>query len=265
MTQIFTIPKSHGNETRFDCQQLLMPRKKLVLDGLWYCLCPSFIPATLGRPALSLIGGKKCFGPHATSAAVASPRRCYGSIANGVDKARGQDTRLYTEQRRNASHTGDQKTQGVEVAAHPQTPTSGVPKNLARLPTAKLEMKLEEFSSESPNVNSASQILRILVRDRHIRPGVRHYRALILANTDAKRGSPEVLRALLEEMEENGVPADSGTLHAALQVCRSHGRRSCACVGDIRTNSGDYRSLRCIPITSSAIKFCRLYVIDGSP
>lgn len=95
----------------------------------------------------------------------------------------------------------------------------GVPENLAGLSTAKLEMKLEELSIESPNVNSASQILRILVRDRRIRPGVRHYRALILANSDAKHGSPGVLRALLEEMEEHGIPADSGTLHAALQVC----------------------------------------------
>lgn len=217
------MPKFYGGEPRFDCQQLLMPHKTLVLDGLWYCLCPSFIPAALGRPGISLVGGRKRFDPCATSA-IASPRRCYGSDVTGVDKATNRDIRSLNEKRQNASHTEYQKSQGVAVATHPQTPTSGVPQNLARLPTAKLEMKLEEFSSESPNINSASQILRILVRDRHIRPGVRHYRALILANTDAKRGSPEVLRVLLEEMEENGVPADSGTLHAALQVCRSHGR-----------------------------------------
>lgn len=53
---------------------------------------------------------------------------------------------------------------------------------------------------------------------RHVRPGVRHYRALILANADPERGSPDVLRGLLKEMEDKGIPADSGTLHAALQV-----------------------------------------------
>jgi pentatricopeptide repeat protein len=61
-----------------------------------------------------------------------------------------------------------------------------------------------------------------LIRDRHVRPEVRHYRALILANSDAERGSPEVVRQLLSEMEKNGIPADSGTLHAALQVLAVH-------------------------------------------
>lgn len=188
-----------------------MPRKRLVPDGLWYCLCPSFSPATLNRPGRSFVS--------AAAAAASSPRRCYGSSAAGASKGTGWDRpRPHTGERwqQNISSDGDQKPPD-----RPQIHAPGVPENLAGLPTAKLERKLEELSIESPNVNSASQILRILVRDRHIRPGVRHYRALILANSDARHGSPGVLRALLEEMEEHGIPADSGTLHAALQVCES--------------------------------------------
>lgn len=80
---------------------------------------------------------------------------------------------------------------------------------------------LQDLMVKSPSILSATQILRCLIRDRHVRPEVRHYRALILANTDAERGSPKVVRKLLSEMEENRIPTDSGTLHAALQV-REH-------------------------------------------
>lgn len=61
-------------------------------------------------------------------------------------------------------------------------------------------------------------ILHVLIGQRHIRPEVRHYRALILANCDPKFGSADQVRALLAEMEPNGIPLDSATLHAALQV-----------------------------------------------
>lgn len=69
-----------------------------------------------------------------------------------------------------------------------------------------------------PNIRHITQILRLLIRDRHVQPNARHYKALILANTDNERGSPQLVRGLLEEMENNGITADSGTLHGALQV-----------------------------------------------
>ncbi|KAJ5053126.1 hypothetical protein NUH16_010186 [Penicillium rubens] len=73
-----------------------------------------------------------------------------------------------------------------------------------------------------PNIRHITQILRLLIRDRHVQPNARHYKALILANTDNERGSPQLVRGLLEEMENNGITADSGTLHGALQVLAVH-------------------------------------------
>ncbi|KAJ6135573.1 hypothetical protein N7512_000733 [Penicillium capsulatum] len=81
---------------------------------------------------------------------------------------------------------------------------------------------LRNVTAKSPNIRSTTQILRTLIRDRHIRPTARHYKALILAHSDNERGLPEAVRNLLEEMEKNGVTADSGTLHAALQVLAVH-------------------------------------------
>ncbi|RHZ51343.1 pentatricopeptide repeat protein [Aspergillus thermomutatus] len=123
------------------------------------------------------------------------------------------------------SQLDSERRQHVSLPLSPSIalpPSPGVPKNLEERSTPDLENRLQELATGSPKILSASQILRILVRDRHVRPEVRHYRALILANSDAERGSPEVVRQLLSEMEKNGIPADSGTLHAALQVLAVH-------------------------------------------
>jgi hypothetical protein len=61
-------------------------------------------------------------------------------------------------------------------------------------------------------------VLQALIQDRHVEPRARHYKALILANTSTTYGRPHAVRQLLEEMEDNNIAADSGTLHAALQV-----------------------------------------------
>jgi hypothetical protein len=61
-------------------------------------------------------------------------------------------------------------------------------------------------------------VLQILIQDRHVEPRARHYKALILANASTSYGRPHAVRQLLEEMEDNNIAADSGTLHAALRV-----------------------------------------------
>jgi hypothetical protein len=107
---------------------------------------------------------------------------------------------------------------------HPRT-YHKVQDDLLNKPDHALEALLQYMADKQPNLRHTTQVLRLLIRDRHIRPTARHYKALILANTDCERGSPEIVRGLLEEMEENGITADSGTLHGALQVGDRFARR----------------------------------------
>lgn len=95
-----------------------------------------------------------------------------------------------------------------------------VPHELDGKTTSELDTMLQDVTTKSPNIRNATQVLRALIRDRQIHPKARHYKALILANTDPERGHPDMVRSLLAEMEDNGITADSGTLHAALQVRR---------------------------------------------
>lgn len=197
-----------------------MPRRTLILDGLWHCLCPSFNLDTLvhsappiirktSRPRVPIVSGNSALPP---------TWRCLSSFT-----AKHQDHDA--EMAHNSASIENESPRLDNRASSPphrhknRSPRpSRVPDTLKRNSTARLENRLQEITVKRPNVVSAVQILRTLIRDRHVRPDTRHYKALILANTDSERGSPENVRELLSEMEANGITADSGTLHAALQV-----------------------------------------------
>ncbi|GFF50929.1 pentatricopeptide repeat protein [Aspergillus udagawae] len=219
----------------FALHGLEMRRSTVILDGLWYCLCPSFrISASHIR--LPFTRGKKPQRHGFSSAFGTTPRRCLNSDATKVSEepkaqkgteSQGDDHSgsSIAQQSSQRSRLNSERREHVSPPLSPSItlpPSPGVPKNLEERSTPDLENRLQELATGSPKILSASQILRILIRDRHVRPEVRHYRALILANSDAERGSPDVVRQLLLEMEKNGIPADSGTLHAALQVLAVH-------------------------------------------
>lgn len=220
-----------------------MPRGTVIIDGLWRCLCPSYSPASLNRAGLALTSRKRASKPDTVFASASSQRCCYSSSSSNPAET-GADRQIRSKKNHDdkhaepssssrhqpviASHDPNnedaqenantaQKNKKKNIKRPPRKPL-GVPKDLERRTTENLETMLQDLMAKSPSILSATQILRTLIRDRHVRPDLRHYRALILANTDADRGSPEIVRRLLSEMEENRIPTDSGTLHAALQV-----------------------------------------------
>jgi len=209
-----------------------MSRRALVFDGLWYSLCPSFSFSTLSRPAPFL---KKLRPPLGLPVAAKSPpRRCYKRKAGGfVDLNHISDRTTPNASKLKPSPHPEPQLPSNEATNHEQDtisapdstvgrrlrqPSRRVPINISEKTTDELKSMLETVALKSPNIRHTSSILRVLIRDRHIKPTARHYRALILANTDSERGSPDMVRLLLEEMENNGIAADSGTLHSALQV-----------------------------------------------
>ena len=230
-----------GRLTILVTQRVDMPRHTLIVDGLWYCLCPSFSLNVFKRPRIPLIKGKRAAKPGQYSAFLAGPvstsRKCLSSASirkvDGIDPSKcdgalGDGYSESKDQQKTPDRLDENRKLGQDASKSLKEENSGtedtrkrppgVPKTLEHKPTAFLEQKLQELTTSAPRILSTSQILRILIRDRHIRPEVRHYRALLRANSDAERGSPEVVRQLLEEMEANGFTLDSGTLHTALQV-----------------------------------------------
>ena len=227
----------------------------IIYDGLWRCLCPSFNAAPLYSTKALLRPRKRTTTKQiGTRVKLSTSRQRYshGHIRGNqvITKTDEDDRKIISE----CGYTKGQKTKhnsnndddgdggggdsptsimpakgsafnklvkeylGSGSLQYSAKALTDVPEGYMNKSTQYLEGKLQELMVRSPSMNVATQILRCLIRDRHVFPQVRHYRALILANTDDMRGSPETVRILLSEMEKNRIPTDSGTLHAALQV-----------------------------------------------
>ncbi|CRG88975.1 hypothetical protein PISL3812_06010 [Talaromyces islandicus] len=90
-------------------------------------------------------------------------------------------------------------------------------------PEPTLQERLEEQSSQRrTEIPKIACVLREIFRNRHVSPNSQHYKALILANIDRKRGSSKHVHELLSEMEAKEITADSATLHAALETLAVH-------------------------------------------
>jgi hypothetical protein len=203
--------------------------RALIVDGLWYCLCPSFRYSLFARSFVLLTPRRAPLG----SDSPWSPKKLLDPEHGTIDESEAKSDKIFNQTSVNTAfrpkhHENTQVHSGERGGNPPMLKwrgkraliqrTVGVPEDLQHRSTSNLESMLQQVISKSPNMIATTAILRVLIRDRHVRPQVRHYRALILANTDGKHGSPDNVRKLLKEMEENGIAADSGTLHSALQV-----------------------------------------------
>lgn len=213
-----------------------MRRGNLRVDGLWYCLCPLFSPSLLRQPFPSFVSRRasptRCRLSNPAPDAVPGIRRY--SNAEGSDTAQtGRASERFSKNHaRESVSSGESSTSAEDIQQQGDQPKIRITRYFARDPalvrvpqsisqksTEELENYLNQVISEkSPKMLTVTAVLRALIAERHIEPKVRHYKALILANTDPRYGSPENIRWLLHEMEENGIAADSSTLHAALQV-----------------------------------------------
>lgn len=249
-----------------------MSRQALVLDGLWYSLCPSFSQLTLRRSAPLLRPRQRCSKKSSpptirsaapTPAPILTSRRYYSSDTRssdrfGIDKGtsvsetpRNASSRLPTPPLPSNAHEstttvdmdepvkpycigeGKSVTENSQDAASPRSDSqvpfnkSPKPKGRSRAPKKQYEQLWKKSQSEleailqgeeNPGFVGTIEALRALIRDRHVKPRARHYKAMIQANTDNTLGSVNSVHHLLQEMEDNDITADSGTLHAALQV-----------------------------------------------
>ncbi|KAJ5569543.1 Ribonucleoprotein LSM domain eukaryotic/archaea-type [Penicillium hispanicum] len=218
-----------------------MSRQALIVDELWYSLCPSFSPVVLHRCAPLLKPRARSSRQHlARPIAIAAtlPRQFYSSQAGKSHDdlktgdssksigSRDQSVPALESLPTSPKKRHSRKEDGVSSEGTPKPtkrlPTNATPDYLQGRTKSWLEEKLQSRMASNPTVRGAAELLRALIRDHQVKPAARHYKALILAQSDHERGSVDTVRSLLEEMEDNGITADSGTLHAVLQVLAVH-------------------------------------------
>lgn len=216
-----------------------MSRRALVLDGLWHSLCPSFNQLALSRPSSLLRSRKHNFKPcplPAIRIAPPVPRRCYSSQDRGFNDSNNpgdiqdpstnshNDAPTSSPESKSRSEPHVDEADADDQLRKARKRSLRLPEGYDNKSEAALEGRLRAATTKDPSIVATTQILRALIRDRRVEPHTRHYQALIFANCDNEMGSPEVVQYLLQEMEENGITADSGTLHAALKVMTGHTR-----------------------------------------
>lgn len=199
----------------------MMSRKRFKPDQLWHYLCPA-----LSIPRRHIVTFPATRRRGASSTPLPAISRCLRRPYSSTSAQRSHDQSQQTQEQIYSDGEAEELSDNNEYSEawdedHLLGPKKRQrsPKNIETSSSGRLENLLAKKAEQTPNIINATQILRVLIRDRGIRPETRHYKALIQCHTDPRFGSPFMVQKLLAEMEENDVPIDAGTLHAALQVC----------------------------------------------
>ncbi|KAG8526508.1 uncharacterized protein KY384_008708 [Bacidia gigantensis] len=185
----------------------LMPPSPIIHDALWKCLCPfSKRPPQWSRNTILAGPRRRTLKWHST------PRpRAYSQHDPASSRRPSLWTSNHDANLPNTSESHDgffSPHQDVAYAA----PTSSLATAYDQLKTSSREAKYRYVQSQVEH----------LVKTLKQKPDKIIYDALILANADAKYGHPSEAAKLLQEMEAEGIPPDSGTYHSILRVLAVH-------------------------------------------
>lgn len=183
-----------------------MTTTKIPIDGLWRCLCPSIDTFIFAR--------SNTFNQ--------LPRKF---LNRPVVKNKKIPTCLKSRSFHTTTTTSLPVLNGQYIPRSRQSrgkPSIPKPINLEQLSNDEIHERLRELKTEEGTYTQVAEVVEYLVKDRHEKPALIHYDALIAANADPENGSVEVVRTLLEEMKGLGIGADSGLYHTVLQVCILH-------------------------------------------
>lgn len=214
-----------------------MPAVRIPIDGLWRCLCPSF-EATLARPVLprnlpsTISSVDKKQSPRFRSRQYSTanpPSRGRGDvpIPSKAFAVKKHPLRVFPQAAQEDNVVApviERISVGRPIVAHkvrarytsPLPPEEQERRNNAS--TSTLHEWLGAYSTQDGGYDKVTDLVEYLVRARGEKPALAHYDALLRVNSDADKGSAEAVRALLAEMKEEGIGADSRAYHGVLQV-----------------------------------------------
>ncbi|KAK4999403.1 hypothetical protein LTR66_001552 [Elasticomyces elasticus] len=210
---------------------------KLINDGLWHCLCPTFSKSALAAPVYfaqpRVTTVRKCF----------SSRRC---ASNNTHHFRNFSTSVQpTQEHIDLQHASIQNlsSQSDESVLHDPwdlndgssslTPSARYASAKPRPPQARENLVFENESTpflyeklrvaaSYGRIQEVERIVQHLVKERGEEPNLRLYSALILGNVHYEDGAAWRVANLLEEMKQEGLRVDGGICHNVLKVLSVH-------------------------------------------
>lgn len=188
-----------------------MQLTRIVIDGLWRCICPSIDLFAFPQSNPSLQRSSIRQALRTTKRALSRPSRSLLSHpihgkANVKLQGRSYGTVAETSGR----------TSSTTLSAVPKpTPSNST---LDDVPVAELHDTLRNIDAKNGAYRSISDLVGYLIKSRGEIPSLLHYDALIRANADASKGSAEAVANLLREVKEENIIPDSSLYHNALRV-----------------------------------------------
>jgi hypothetical protein len=202
---------------------------RLVADGLWHCLCPSYNPAPLlpgrnalvrrRRPALQCAAAR--IAPPATvrHTSTVAPVRFKGNVDVSSELQQSGLPAM------SSWAPLDQETQSKQFRTTLRTtirPSPTVKKADYWTFTTPELYEVAHAAAAKGNSREAIQMVEYLVSVRREAPNLRLYSISILANVDPTGGSARRVVGLLAEMEDEGLQMNVQICHDVLRVLSVH-------------------------------------------
>ena len=191
-----------------------MPLGHQIVDELWHCLCSSFRSTSLlvGLRRIYPYARPLCRGQKNDPRQTALPIRNQSTIAAAHD---GSPSHGKTEGKLRTKPFVFDLNLSQRPPGDPESRTAAV---LRIGNDEELHQELLRRANAG-DLEWVRHLVRLLLHERGEQPDVRHYYALLIANADAKLGSVEEAKGLLQDMENSQIPIDSSVYHAMLKVC----------------------------------------------
>ncbi|KAI1266841.1 hypothetical protein F5Y18DRAFT_350164 [Xylariaceae sp. FL1019] len=205
-----------------------MPGDRIVVDGLWRCLCPSIDVALLGKPfhvPLRTSPSRPKIASHRNPLRPAL--QC--CRATSTSSAIFASPNVSRDGARGGAHHETSRVKYLKRLAKraPWLPTEVLRDDdqfattLHRTDTRTIYAALKDLQDSKGFATTVTALVEYLVRDRGEAPNAALYEALIKANI-SREGSAAVAKQLLKEMQAHNIPTTVGIYLALLQVAAVH-------------------------------------------
>lgn len=212
---------------------------RLIVDGLWHCLCPSFDAAAVtttrslrkpftihsSRPKprrLQLCHSKSI---HTTSHPQAIqysalPTPYISPTANDLTPRDHARQRHFPNPPKSVAEIAEESAIDKALIQHYVLPDGRriLADSLHYIPVEQLHDVLRHLRNEASALIRVKDLVRHLVKERNQKPCLLYYDSLIRVNADAAYGSAETVNQLLQDMARHGIVGDSSLFHSVLQV-----------------------------------------------
>ncbi|KAI0486073.1 hypothetical protein F4859DRAFT_511072 [Xylaria cf. heliscus] len=208
-----------------------MPGDRIVIDGLWRCLCPSIDLVSLSKPF------DLWHIPRPRSASSLASRSSIPLKYPQQQQQQQYRRRQYSQvsaplEHRDGQNDGPDKSR-VGYLERLAKRSPWIPSAILRdldsfrtkldnVPTRTIYATLKELQNTENTYVPITRLVEYLIKERGERPNAALYESLIKANVDKQYGSAKVAAQLLKEVQSRSIPTTPEIYQALLEVTAVH-------------------------------------------